>query len=67
MEMNITCMRDLQFNVRVYNVKIYYYFFVLILHRPTMIKYGLNNIRDLVGSKVDMEMVHNNPLCRLEK
>lgn len=25
--MNITCMRDLQFNVRVYNVKIYYYYF----------------------------------------
>ncbi|XP_071579438.1 phenylalanine--tRNA ligase alpha subunit isoform X1 [Temnothorax nylanderi] len=39
----------------------------LSLERPTMIKYGLNNIRDLVGPKVDMEMVHNNPLCRLEK
>ncbi|XP_070171258.1 phenylalanine--tRNA ligase alpha subunit isoform X1 [Polyergus mexicanus] len=39
----------------------------LSLERPTMIKYGLNNIRDLVGSKVDMEMVHNNPICRLEK
>lgn len=35
--------------------------------RPTMIKYGLNNIRDLVGPKVDMEMVHNNPICRLDK
>ncbi|XP_011171541.1 phenylalanine--tRNA ligase alpha subunit isoform X2 [Solenopsis invicta] len=39
----------------------------LSLERPTMIKYGLNNIRDLVGTKVDMAMVHNNPLCRLEK
>ncbi|XP_029156607.1 phenylalanine--tRNA ligase alpha subunit-like isoform X2 [Nylanderia fulva] len=39
----------------------------LSLERPTMIKYGLNNIRDLVGPKVDMEMVYNNPICRLEK
>ncbi|XP_076681145.1 phenylalanine--tRNA ligase alpha subunit isoform X1 [Andrena cerasifolii] len=39
----------------------------LSLERPTMIKYGLNNIRDLVGPKVDMEMVHNNPICRLNK
>lgn len=42
-------------------------YFIFMLSRPTMIKYGLNNIRDLVGSKVDMEMVHNNPICRLEK
>ncbi|KAK2589335.1 hypothetical protein KPH14_007883 [Odynerus spinipes] len=39
----------------------------LSLERPTMIKYGLNNIRDLVGPKVDLEMVYNNPLCRLHK
>ncbi|XP_011638356.1 phenylalanine--tRNA ligase alpha subunit isoform X1 [Pogonomyrmex barbatus] len=39
----------------------------LSLERPTMIMYGLNNIRDLVGPKVDMAMVHNNPICRLEK
>lgn len=39
----------------------------LSLERPTMIKYGLNNIRDLVGPKVDMEMVYNNPICRLDK
>lgn len=32
-----------------------------------MIKYGLNNIRDLVGQKIDLEMVYNNPLCRLYK
>ncbi|CAG5093490.1 Similar to alpha-PheRS: Phenylalanine--tRNA ligase alpha subunit (Drosophila melanogaster) [Cotesia congregata] len=39
----------------------------LSLERPTMIKYGLNNIRDLVGPKVDLQMVYNNPICRLEK
>ncbi|XP_020280780.1 phenylalanine--tRNA ligase alpha subunit isoform X1 [Pseudomyrmex gracilis] len=39
----------------------------LSLERPTMIKYGLNNIRDLVGSKVDLEMIHRNPICRLDK
>lgn len=39
----------------------------LSLERPTMIKYGLNNIRDLVGSRVNIQMVHDNPICRLEK
>ncbi|XP_011307108.1 phenylalanine--tRNA ligase alpha subunit isoform X1 [Fopius arisanus] len=39
----------------------------LSLERPTMIKYKLNNIRDLVGPKVDLQMVYNNPICRLEK
>ncbi|KAL3285516.1 hypothetical protein HHI36_000047 [Cryptolaemus montrouzieri] len=39
----------------------------LSLERPTMIKYGFNNIRDLVGPKVDLEMVQRNPLCRLDK
>ncbi|XP_063995020.1 phenylalanine--tRNA ligase alpha subunit isoform X2 [Diachasmimorpha longicaudata] len=39
----------------------------LSLERPTMIKYKLNNIRDLVGSKVDLQMVYNNSICRLEK
>lgn len=33
--------------------------------RPTMIKYGIDNIRDLVGHKVDFEMVYSNPICRL--
>lgn len=32
-----------------------------------MIKYNINNIRDLVGPKVDLQMVYNNPVCRLEK
>ncbi|KAE8744899.1 hypothetical protein FOCC_FOCC008464 [Frankliniella occidentalis] len=39
----------------------------LSLERPTMIKYGLNNIRDLVGPKVDLQMVKDNAICRLEK
>lgn len=33
--------------------------------RPTMIKYGINNIRDLVGHKVDLQLVYDNPLCIL--
>jgi len=37
----------------------------LSLERPTMIKYGIDNIRDLVGHKVDLGMVQSNPLCRL--
>ena len=37
----------------------------LSLERPTMIKYGINNIRDLVGHKVDLDMVQKNPLCRI--
>jgi len=39
----------------------------LSLERPTMIKYGIDNIRDLVGHKVNLDMVNKNPLCRLEK
>lgn len=39
----------------------------LSLERPTMIKYGYNNIRDLVGPKVDLGMAMSNPLCRLDK
>jgi phenylalanyl-tRNA synthetase alpha chain len=35
--------------------------------RPTMIKYGINNIRELVGHKLDLGMVANNPVCRLDK
>ena len=33
--------------------------------RPTMIKYGIDNIRDLVGHKVDLQLVYDNPLCIL--
>ncbi|XP_077286266.1 phenylalanine--tRNA ligase alpha subunit [Arctopsyche grandis] len=39
----------------------------LSLERPTMIKYGYNNIRDLVGPKVDLKMVMESPLCRLDR
>ena len=39
----------------------------LSLERPTMIKYGISNIRDLVGHKVDLNMVYHNPICRLDK
>ena len=35
------------------------------VRRPTMIKYGIDNIRELVGHKVNLKMVHSNPLCRL--
>jgi len=37
----------------------------LSLERPTMIKYKIDNIRDLVGHKVDLNMVQRNPLCRI--
>lgn len=40
--------------------------FGLGLERPTMIRYGLDNIRDLVGHKVDLHMVYSNPVCLLE-
>ncbi|XP_055540146.1 phenylalanine--tRNA ligase alpha subunit [Wyeomyia smithii] len=39
----------------------------LSLERPTMIKYGLNNIRDLIGPKVDLKMVQEGPLCRMNR
>ena len=39
----------------------------LSLERPTMIKYGINNIRELIGPKVNLNMVQENPICRLNK
>ncbi|CAG5129134.1 unnamed protein product [Candidula unifasciata] len=39
----------------------------LSLERPTMIKYGIDNIRELVGPKVNLKMVYDNPICRLDK
>ncbi|OMJ71033.1 hypothetical protein SteCoe_30854 [Stentor coeruleus] len=36
----------------------------LSLERPTMIQYGLDNIRDLFGSKADLNYIRNNPVCR---
>ena len=37
----------------------------LSLERPTMILYGIDNIRDLFGHKVDLNMIQSNPVCRL--
>ncbi|KAI0121273.1 phenylalanyl-tRNA synthetase alpha chain [Xylariales sp. AK1849] len=37
----------------------------LSLERPTMIRYGINNIRDLLGHKVDLDFVQRNPAVRL--
>eukprot|EP01119_Soliformovum_irregulare_P001986 TRINITY_DN11_c0_g1_i1.p1 TRINITY_DN11_c0_g1~~TRINITY_DN11_c0_g1_i1.p1 ORF type:complete len:496 (-),score=141.12 TRINITY_DN11_c0_g1_i1:58-1545(-) len=39
----------------------------LSLERPTMIKYGYDNIRDLVGAKVSLESVRKNPIVRFDK
>ena len=33
--------------------------------RPTMIMYGIDNIRDLFGSKMQVSAVKNNPFCKL--
>ncbi|XP_021238634.1 phenylalanine--tRNA ligase alpha subunit isoform X4 [Numida meleagris] len=38
----------------------------LSLERPTMIKYGINNIRELVGHRVNLQMIYDSPLCRLD-
>ncbi|KAF3386394.1 Phenylalanine--tRNA ligase alpha subunit [Penicillium rolfsii] len=39
----------------------------LSLERPTMIKYGVSNIRELLGHKVDLNFIETNPAVRLEK
>jgi phenylalanyl-tRNA synthetase alpha chain len=31
-----------------------------------MILYGIDNIRSLIGPKVDLEMCQQNPICRVE-
>ena len=38
----------------------------LSLERPAMILYGVDNIRDLFGHKVNLSMVKANPVCRLQ-
>lgn len=35
----------------------------LSLERPAMIKYGLNNIRELMGSKCDIEFIRDSSIC----
>lgn len=37
--------------------------FGLSLERPTMIKYGISNIRDLIGPKVDIEFIKKSEMC----
>lgn len=37
----------------------------LSLERPTMILYGIDNIRNLFGHKVDLDLIKKNPICRL--
>ena len=39
----------------------------LSLERPTMIKYRIDNIRNLFRHKVDMGMTRNAPICRFEE
>ncbi|KAI9673611.1 MAG: Phenylalanyl-tRNA synthetase, beta subunit, cytoplasmic [Caeruleum heppii] len=39
----------------------------LSLERPTMIKYGVKNIRELLGHKVDLNFIETNAAVRLEK
>jgi len=39
----------------------------LSLERPTMIKYKLNNIRDLLGNRVDINSIKNSPICRFDQ
>jgi len=38
----------------------------LSLERPTMIYYGINNIRDMVGSKVSLQNMKENPVCLIQ-
>lgn len=35
----------------------------LSLERPTMIQYGIKNIRELFGHNMDVQMLKRNPIC----
>ncbi|KAJ3630091.1 hypothetical protein Zmor_027079 [Zophobas morio] len=37
----------------------------LSLERPAMIMYGIDNIRDLVGHKVDLKFIRETPICSI--
>mmetsp|Transcript_20796 Transcript_20796/g.50878 ORF Transcript_20796/g.50878 Transcript_20796/m.50878 type:complete len:556 (-) Transcript_20796:131-1798(-) len=37
------------------------------LERPVMVKYGLSNIRQLVGHRLDIDFVRTNPIARLDR
>lgn len=39
----------------------------LSLERPAMIRYGLNNIRELVGHKVDINFIRDSPVVFMDK
>lgn len=39
----------------------------LSLERPTMIQYEIDNIRELFGPKVNLQMIYDNPICRIDK
>jgi len=41
--------------------------FGLSLERPTMIKYGIKNIRELLGHQVDLRFIQESPAVRLDK
>lgn len=41
--------------------------FGLSLERPTMIKYGVSNIRELLGHKVSLDFIQNNPAVRFDE
>ncbi|KAK4628370.1 Phenylalanine--tRNA ligase alpha subunit [Fulvia fulva] len=43
------------------------YGFGLSLERPTMIKYGVSNIRELLGHKVDLHFIETNAAVRLDR
>ena len=43
------------------------YGFGLSLERPTMIKYRVSNIRELLGHKVDLGFIEGNAAVRLDK
>jgi phenylalanyl-tRNA synthetase alpha chain len=38
----------------------------LSLERPTMIKYGIRNIRDLFGPKVKLDVIQSQPIARFD-
>lgn len=39
----------------------------LSLERPTMIKYGVKNIRELLGHKVNLDFIETNPAARIDQ
>jgi phenylalanyl-tRNA synthetase alpha chain len=43
------------------------YGFGLSLERPTMMKYGVSNIRELLGHKVDLNWIREQPAVRFDK